>query len=55
MVLLYALCIAEKSGDTEEFCNSVGLRPKALHEIRRLRKQLCSEVEVVLPGIFHYI
>jgi len=51
MVLLCALCISEKSGDTQEFCTNYGLRPKALLEIRRLRKQLCSEIEVILPGV----
>lgn len=51
MVLLSALCLSEKSSDLDEFCSSVGLRPKALTEINRLRKQLCSEIESVIPGV----
>ena len=50
MVLLYAICTAERLGSTEELCASIGVRPKALSEIRKLRKQLCSEVEVILKG-----
>jgi len=50
MVLVQAVIAAERSGYCPDFCASVGLRPKAMLEIRRLRKQLAVEVGKVLPG-----
>jgi len=49
MVLIQAVIEAEKSGYCPEFCSSVGLRHKAMLEIRRLRRQLAGEVGGVLP------
>jgi len=50
MVLVQAVIAAERMGYCPEFCSSVGLRHKAMLEIRRLRKQLAAEVGRVLPG-----
>merc|ERR1719154_4526 len=50
MVLVQAVIAAERNGYCPEFCSSVGLRHKAMMEIRRLRKQLAGEVGKVLPG-----
>eukprot|EP00090_Calanus_glacialis_P000206 TRINITY_DN10139_c0_g1_i2.p1 TRINITY_DN10139_c0_g1~~TRINITY_DN10139_c0_g1_i2.p1 ORF type:complete len:1165 (-),score=488.14 TRINITY_DN10139_c0_g1_i2:35-3529(-) len=50
MVLVQAVIAAERTGYCPEFCSSVGLRHKAMLEIRRLRKQLAGEVGRVLPG-----
>ena len=52
MVLLYAVCAAERLGATDQLCASIGIRPKALLEIKKMRKQLCSEVELILKGTF---
>ena len=52
MVLLSALCLTEQVGDDEQqFCTIIGLRPKALKEIRKLRRQLCTEVEALIPQV----
>jgi len=52
MVLLSALCLTEQVGDDEQqFCATIGLRPKALKEIRKLRRQLCTEVEALIPQV----
>ena len=53
MVLLYAVCAAERLGATDQLCASIGIRPKALLEIKKMRKQLCSEVELILKGKFY--
>jgi len=50
MVLVQAVIAAERNSYCPEFCSSVGLRHKAMMEIRRLRKQLAGEVGKVLPG-----
>ncbi len=52
MVLLSALCLTEQVGDDEQqFCATIGLRPKALKEIRKLRRQLSTEVEALIPQV----
>jgi len=50
MVLVQAVIAAERMGYCPEFCASVGLRHKAMMEIRRLRRQLAGEVGRVLPA-----
>lgn len=47
MVLIRAVGAAEYSGMTQEFCDRYGLRFKAMREIRKLRKQLTNEVNMV--------
>jgi len=49
-VLVQAVITPERMGYCPEFCASVGLRHKAMLEIRRLRKQLAGEVGRILPG-----
>jgi len=49
MVLLSAFCISEKSFGADNICSQIGLRPKALKEIHKLRRQLCSEMEAIIP------
>jgi len=51
MVLLKAVLAAEANGYTQEWCEEAGLRFKAMMEIKRLRRQLSQEVELVLPGV----
>jgi len=50
MVLVQAVIAAERNGYCPEYCSSVGLRHKAMLEIRRLRRQLALEVGRILPG-----
>jgi len=50
MVLLGGVLAAERAGYCPRFCAGAGLRPKAMQEIRRLRKQLAVELERLLPG-----
>jgi len=50
MVLIQAVIEAEINGYCPEFCYSVGLRHKAMLEIKRLRKQLAGEVMKILPA-----
>lgn len=50
MVLLGGILAAERAGYCPKFCAGAGLRPKAVQEIRRLRRQLAGEVERLLPG-----
>ena len=50
MVLLGGVLAAERAGYCPKFCAGAGLRPKAVQEIRRLRRQLAGEVERLLPG-----
>ena len=50
MVLLAGVLAAERSNYCPQFCVGAGLRPKAMQEIRRLRRQLGAEVERLLPG-----
>ena len=40
IVLIQAVIAAERNSYCPEFCSIVGLRPKAMLEIRRLWKQL---------------
>ena len=47
MVLIRAVGADEYSGMTQEFCDRYGLRFKAMREIRKLRKQLTNEVNMV--------
>ncbi|XP_063237576.1 probable ATP-dependent RNA helicase kurz [Bacillus rossius redtenbacheri] len=54
MVLMGAIGAAEyanSQGRLEEFCRASGLRPKAVAEVRKLRRQLCSEVNASVPGL----
>jgi len=51
MVLLKAVLAAEANGYTPEWCEEAGIRFKAMMEIRRLRRQLSQEVELILPGV----
>lgn len=48
MVLIRAVAAFEHSGGTPEFCLSSGLRFKAMSEIRKLRRQLTSEVNLMV-------
>lgn len=52
MVLIRAVGAAEYGGGTQEFCDRYALRFKAMTEIRKLRRQLTNEVNVV-KQIFH--
>jgi ATP-dependent RNA helicase DHX37/DHR1 len=47
MVLIRAVGAAEYAGVTQEFCDRYGLRFKAMKEIRKLRRQLTNEVNMV--------
>lgn len=49
MVLLRAVGAAEYSGDIEAFCQTNGIRSKALREVRKLRVQLTNETNLILP------
>lgn len=48
MVLLRAVGAFEYEGGTPAFCEKAGLRFKAMQEIRKLRKQLTSEVNMMV-------
>ena len=48
MVLLQAVIAAERAGYDQESLASLGLRYKAMQEIRRLRRQLVGEVRQVV-------
>ncbi|QQP49404.1 Putative ATPdependent RNA helicase kurzlike, partial [Caligus rogercresseyi] len=50
MVLIRAVGAAEYDGCSPDFCHRYGLRLKAMREIRKLRRQLTNEVNIVLPG-----
>ncbi|CAB4066530.1 DHX37 [Lepeophtheirus salmonis] len=50
MVLIRAVGAAEFEGCSPDFCHRYGLRLKAMKEIRKLRRQLTNEVNIVLPG-----
>ncbi|XP_076059076.1 putative ATP-dependent RNA helicase kurz isoform X2 [Oratosquilla oratoria] len=50
MVLLCAVGAAEYQGGTRSWCEQNGLRYKAICEIRKLRRQLTNEINLVLPG-----
>ena len=49
-VMLGAIRAAEREAYCPQWCAANGLRPKAVQEIRRLRRQLAQEVERLLPG-----
>eukprot|EP00095_Tigriopus_kingsejongensis_P006161 maker-scaffold40_size501252-snap-gene-2.13 protein:Tk06161 transcript:maker-scaffold40_size501252-snap-gene-2.13-mRNA-1 annotation:"atp-dependent rna helicase kurz" len=53
MILLKAIQAAEYDsgarGNMHEFCNRFALRQKAMMEIRKLRRQLTNEVNLILP------
>lgn len=50
-VILRAVGAFEYEGGSEQFCQKSGLRFKAMKEIRKLRKQLTSEVNLIVqPG-----
>ena len=51
MVLLRAVGAAEYSGDVESFCQTNGMRSKALREVRKLRVQLTNETNLILPSL----
>jgi ATP-dependent RNA helicase DHX37/DHR1 len=51
MVLIRAVGAAEYAGVTQEFCDRYGLRFKAMKEIRKLRRQLTNEVNMVMPSL----
>jgi ATP-dependent RNA helicase DHX37/DHR1 len=48
MVILRAVGAFEYAGGTSEFCLKTGLRFKAMQEIRKLRRQLTSEVNLLV-------
>jgi ATP-dependent RNA helicase DHX37/DHR1 len=50
MVLLKAVGAFEYEGGTAQFCKKSGLRLKAMLEIRKLRKQLTSEVNSLVSS-----
>ncbi|ODN02093.1 putative ATP-dependent RNA helicase kurz [Orchesella cincta] len=50
MVLLRAVGAFEYEGGTAEFCQKAGLRFKAMKEIRKLRKQLISEINMMVSA-----
>lgn len=54
LILLRAVGAAEYAGSTgklAEFCQSNGLRPKAIAEIRKLRVQLTNEINLSMPDV----
>ncbi|KAA0203103.1 hypothetical protein HAZT_HAZT005877 [Hyalella azteca] len=50
MVLLRAVLEAEANNNTSHFCEQYGLRQKGLVNIRKLRRQLTNEVNMIVPG-----
>ena len=48
MVLIKAVEAFENDGGSPEFCYKMGLRHKAMVEIRKLRKQLTNNINVLL-------
>ena len=51
LVLIRAVAAAEFAGISQEFCERNGLRYKAMVEIRKLRRQLSNEINVILPSL----
>uniref|UniRef100_A0A2P2HYL0 RNA helicase n=3 Tax=Hirondellea gigas TaxID=1518452 RepID=A0A2P2HYL0_9CRUS len=51
MVLLRAVLEAEANNNSQHFCDRYGLRQKGLLNIRKLRRQLTNEVNMVVPGV----
>jgi len=50
MVLLRAVGAFEFDGGSPESCLKFGLRFKAMQEIRKLRKQLSTEINLIVRG-----
>ena len=50
MVLIQAFLAAERASFDPQTCGQLGLRHKAVQEIRRLRRQLAGAVREVVPG-----
>lgn len=50
MVLLRAVGAAEYQGGDREWCEKNGLRHKGIIEIRKLRRQLTNEINVIIPS-----
>ncbi len=48
MLLLRAVGAFEYEGGSEQFCETAGLRWKAMREIRKLRRQLTVEVNMMV-------
>ncbi|KAF2354946.1 Helicase-associated domain [Trinorchestia longiramus] len=51
MVLLRAVLEADANNNTGHFCDQYGLRQKGLVNIRKLRRQLTNEVNMIVPGV----
>ncbi|KAK4290124.1 hypothetical protein Pmani_036961 [Petrolisthes manimaculis] len=49
MVLVRAVGAAEYQGGGKQWCDSNGLRHKAITEIRKLRRQLTNEINLIIP------
>nr|XP_053631312.1 probable ATP-dependent RNA helicase kurz [Cherax quadricarinatus] len=50
MVLLRAVGAAEYQGGEREWCEKNGLRYKGIAEIRKLRRQLTNEINLIIPS-----
>lgn len=50
MVLLRAVGAAEHEGSNRSWCEKNGLRHKAVVEIRKLRRQLTNEINLIIPS-----
>lgn len=50
MVLLRAVGAAEYQGSDREWCEKNGLRHKGIIEIRKLRRQLTNEINMIIPS-----
>ncbi|XP_063612684.1 probable ATP-dependent RNA helicase kurz [Penaeus indicus] len=50
MVLLRAVGAAEYQGGDREWCEKNGLRHKGIIEIRKLRRQLTNEINMIIPS-----
>ncbi|XP_050728127.1 probable ATP-dependent RNA helicase DHX37 [Eriocheir sinensis] len=50
MVLLRAVGAAEQAGSDRTWCEKNGLRHKAVVEIRKLRRQLTNEINLIIPS-----
>ncbi|XP_042856510.1 probable ATP-dependent RNA helicase kurz [Penaeus japonicus] len=50
MVLLRAVGAAEYQGGDREWCDKNGLRHKGIVEIRKLRRQLTNEINMIIPS-----
>ncbi|KAG7167518.1 ATP-dependent RNA helicase kurz-like [Homarus americanus] len=50
MVLLRAVGAAEYEGGARDWCENNGLRHKGITEIRKLRRQLTNEINLIIPS-----